>query len=72
MVHISGMEKPELACQDLCREALDRFGVRCFDNLSIDRAAIGEAEARLVARHLRLRGGREGFLLGRRIEALLP
>lgn len=57
--------------QDLCREALDRFGARCFDNLAIDREAISREHARIIARHLRQRGGREGFLLGRRIEALL-
>lgn len=57
--------------QDLCRDALDRFGVRCFDNMAIDRDTITPEHARAIARRLRQRGGKEGFLLGRRIEALL-
>ncbi|MBF0332946.1 MAG: hypothetical protein HQL40_04755 [Alphaproteobacteria bacterium] len=58
--------------QDLCRAALDRFGARCFDNLAIDREGrIDREQARLIARTLRLRGGRDGFLLGREIEAVI-
>lgn len=58
--------------QDLCRAALDRFGARCFDNFTIDREGeIDREQARLIASNLRQRGGREGFLLGRAIEALL-
>lgn len=63
------MEQDEVAT--LCRSALERFGTICLDNIEIDAAAIGPAEALIIAAALKSRGGREPFLLGRRIERLV-
>jgi len=55
----------------LCREALDRFGPRCFDNLAVAPGRLDAVRMRLIADALMVKGGREAFLLGRRIHDLL-
>lgn len=55
----------------LCRHALARFGVRCLDNVTIDLDRLERGQIRIVANALMAKGGREAFLLGRRISDLL-
>jgi len=50
----------------LAREAYQTHYYRCFWFMKRD-AAIGEAELPVVARHLALNGGREGWMLAAKI-----
>ena len=51
----------------LIAEAYEKFGASCLDNIAIPAKSAGLRGARAVADALMTRGGKDAFLLGRRI-----
>ncbi len=59
----------DLGCvRALIAEAYEKYAASCLDNIAVVPARAGLKEARVVAHALMGRGGKDAFILGRRIQ----
>ncbi|MBM3549970.1 MAG: hypothetical protein FJX54_23780 [Alphaproteobacteria bacterium] len=54
----------------LWRRAMDRFGTACLENIDLSRLPSHRDRMKEFAGALMERGGRDGFAMGRRLQAL--